>query len=133
MKHIVLNSLSIVMVCTLCATGCVPLLIGAAAGGAAGTYAYVKGQLEVSYAADYERTWAASLDTLKSLEVTVQDANKDAFSGEIRAKRADGTSVRIEIAPVTSDVTSAKIRVGTFGDRTISERISKEIESRLQN
>jgi hypothetical protein len=131
MKHIVLNSLSIAMVCTLCATGCVPLLIGAAGAGAAGTYAYVKGQMEVTYAADYERTWAATLDTLKALGVTVQDANKDAFGGEIRAKRADDTSVTIQLAPVTSNATSAKIRVGTFGNRTISERISKEIENRL--
>ena len=133
MKNLALKSLSIVVVCALGASGCVPLIVGAAGAGAAGTYAYVKGQLEVSYAADYARTWAATLDSLKALEVTVEDANKDAFGGEIQAKRADGTSVRIHVAPVTSDVTSVKIRVGTFGSRTISDRISKEIESRLQN
>ena len=131
MKHIVLNSMSIVMVCALCATSCVPLLIGAAGVGIAGTYVYVRGQLEVSYAADYERTWAATLDALKALEVSVEDANKDAFGGKIQAKRADDTSVTIQVSPVSSDVTSVKIRIGTFGNRTISERISKEIDSRL--
>lgn len=133
MKLFALNSVSIVMVCSLCAAGCVPLMVGAAGVGAAGTYAYVKGQMEVSYAADYERTWAATLDTLKALEVSVQNANRDAFGGEVRAKRADGTAVTIKVAPVTSDVTSVKIRVGTFGNRSISNRISTEIENRLQN
>jgi len=131
MKKAAQNSLCILLVCAVCSNGCVALWVGAGAGAAAGTYAYVKGQLEATYSAEYEQTWAATLDTLEALEISVEEKNKDAFGGNIKARRADGTPVRIEVAPVTSDVTSVKIRVGVFGDRAISERIRTEIEGRL--
>jgi len=134
MKNLILNSVCIVAVCALCANGCVPLMVGAAGAGAGvGTYAYVKGQLEVTYSATYEQTWQATLDALDGLGISVETSGKDAFGGKIKAKRADGTSVRLKVAPITSNSTSVNIRVGVFGNQTVSEGISAEIASRLKN
>jgi len=132
MKNLILNSVCIVVVSALCANGCVPLMVGAAGAGV-GTYAYVKGQLETAYPATYEQTWQATLDALEGLGISVETSGKDAFGGTIKAKRADGTSVRLKVAPITSNSTSVKIRVGLFGDRTVSEGISTEIASRLKS
>jgi len=133
MRTSALGQLCLVVLISICSGGCLYLAAGAAGvGAAAGTYAYVRGQLEVAYPAGYERTWAATLDSLNELELGVESADKDAFGGEIKAKRADGTSVKIAVAPVTSNSTSVKIRVGTFGNRTISETIANKIENKLK-
>ena len=113
-------------------TGCVGLALGVAGAGAGvGTYAYIKGELETTYSSEYEKTWAATLDALNALEIAVESADKDAFGGLVKASRANGTSVKIKVAPVTSNSTSVKIRVGTFGDRSISEKIAARIKTNL--
>jgi len=117
----------------LCSSGCAWLAIGAAgAGVGVGTYAYIRGELEAAYPSPYNETWSATLAALDKLEIRKKSAEKDAFGGLIEAARADGTSIKIRVTPITDASTSVKIRVGTFGDRAISETISAEIESRLK-
>lgn len=111
--------------------GCAVALVGAGAGAGIGTYSYVKGELEREYNASLDQTWAATLQTLKALEVRVADTKKDQLGGEIEARRADGTKVKVALEPKASDRTLVRIRVGTFGDRDASDRIGKEIEKRL--
>lgn len=117
---------------TLCSGGCVWLAVGAAGAGVGyGTYAFIRGQLEVAYPNEFQQTWSAALDALESLEIRKKSAAKDAFGGKIEAARADGTSVKIAVTPITSASTSVKIRVGFFGDQAISEMIAEEIERKL--
>lgn len=109
-------------------TGCAVALVGAGAGG---TYAYLKGELEREYDASLAQTWAATLQALRALNVRVVDTKKDELGGEIEARRADKTKVKVALDPKASDRTLVKIRVGFFGDRDSSERIGNEIEKRL--
>jgi len=133
MKHATLTGLCAVLMSVFCSAGCVGLAIGAAgAGVGVGTYAYIKGELETICPSEYERTWAATLDALKAFEIAVESADKDAFGGQVKANRADGTSVNIKVTPVTSNSTSVKIRIGTFGDRSISEKIAAGIRTNLE-
>jgi len=128
------TTLSLTLVTVFCCTGCVGLALGVAGAGAGiGTYAYIKGALEITYSSGYEETWAATLDTLRAFEIAVQSADKDAFGGQIAATRADATPVKIKITPVTSNSTTVKIRVGTFGDRSISEKIAARIKTNLED
>ena len=108
--------------------GCVAV-IGAGAG--AGTVAYVRGELQTTYAASFNRTWEASLTALKDLGITVYNTDKDATEGNIEATKADGTKVKINLKPAGSDTTSVKIRVGIFGDEEVSRTISNQISKRL--
>lgn len=108
--------------------GCVAV-VGAGAG--AGTVAYVRGELQTTYAASFNRTWEASLAALKDLGITVYNTQKDATEGDIEATKADGTKVKINLKPTGSDTTSVKIRVGIFGDEEVSKTISSQIFKRL--
>jgi hypothetical protein len=108
--------------------GCVAV-IGAGAG--AGTVAYVKGELQTTYAASFNRTWDASLAALKDLGITVYNTQKDATEGNIEATKADGSKVKLNLKPTGSDTTAVKIRVGIFGDEEVSRTISNQISKRL--
>lgn len=108
--------------------GCVAI-IGAGAG--AGTVAYVRGELQTSYAAPLNKTWDASIEALKDLGITIYNTKKDNTEGDIEATKADGTKVKINLKPKGQDITEVKIRVGIFGDEEVSRTISNQIAKRL--
>ncbi|MBI5167798.1 MAG: DUF3568 family protein [candidate division NC10 bacterium] len=116
----------------LLAQGCALLYVGAGAGAGAGTVAYVKGELEHVYSARYERVWEVSLASLKQLGIKVLSSERDAISGTIKAARSDGTSVTVKVAPLNPQTTSVKIRVGTFGDKEVSEMIQNRVAANLK-
>lgn len=112
-------------------SGCTLFLVGAGAGGGVGTYAYVKGELSREYQANLDRTWAATLQALKALELKVAETSKDELGGTIEARRADGEKIRVTLEPKGTASTLVKIRIGTFGDREASERIGNQIAKQL--
>lgn len=104
-------------------------LVGAGAG--AGTYAYLNGELKREYKAPLDHTWAATVQSLKDLEVRVLDSEKDQLGGKIDARLYDGRSVKLTVEAKENDITLVKIRVGTFGDQHISELIGDSIQNRI--
>jgi hypothetical protein len=121
--------IGLVLLCSvLMMLGCVAV-IGAGAG--AGTVAYIRGELQTTYAASFNRTWDASLAALKDLGITVYNTKKDATEGDIEATKADGTKVKINLKPTEPDTTAVKIRVGIFGDEEVSRTIGNQISKRL--
>ena len=121
----------LVVLSALCSCGCWFAVAAVGAGVGAGTYRFIRGQLEVAYPSEYQETWSAALAALESLEMRKKSANKDAFGGTIEAARADGTGIKIVVTPITSASTSVKIRVGFFGNRAMSEMIADEIGRKL--
>ncbi|MGQ9570457.1 MAG: DUF3568 domain-containing protein [Thermodesulfovibrionales bacterium] len=109
--------------------GCVAVI---EAGAGAGTVAYVRGELQTSYAASLDRTWDASIGALKDIGITIYNTKKDATEGDIEATKADGTKVKINLKPKGQDITTVKIRVGIFGDEEVSRTISNQISKRLE-
>lgn len=112
--------------------GCALFLVGAGAGAGAGTVAYVKGELQSTYAASLDRTWNATMTSLKEMNITIQKEKKDSLGGEIDAVRADGTAVKIAVAPAGQGTTTVKIRIGIFGDKDGSEAINRRIAQHLK-
>ena len=121
----------LVVLNALCSCGCWFAVAAVGAGVGAGTYRFIRGQLEVAYPSEYQETWSATLAALESLEMRKKSANKDAFGGTIEAARADGTGIKMVVTPITSASTSVKIRVGFFGNRAMSEMIADEIGRKL--
>ena len=133
MRSARLTAVCLVVLSALCSGGCVWLVVGAAgAGVGVGAYAFIRGELEAAYSSEYQETWSATLAALETLEIRKKSASKDAFGGQIEAARADGTSIKIKVTPITATSTSVKIRVGFFGNRAISEMIADEIEAKLK-
>jgi hypothetical protein len=57
---------------------------------------------------------------------------KDDVSGQLEAKTADNKTVKIQLTRVTSNLTDISIRIGTFGDESLSRYILSKIEARLK-
>jgi hypothetical protein len=133
MARIILQALAwTVLSAGLVLQGCVPLLAaGAGAAAAAGTVAYVEGDLDTTYAASFNRTWDASMGAVKDAALQVTDMQKDGVQGTIKARRGDGTPVSVALKQAGPNTTQVSIRVGTFGDEAASRAINSRIASRL--
>lgn len=108
------------------------LLAGAAVAAAgAGTYAYIKGDLQRNYQAPMDKAWAATLKAVDDLKMTTESKQQDAFNGTVKGKMADGKGFQITLKRLSEESTEIGIRIGTFGDRQISEAIHDKIMSKL--
>ena len=107
-------------------------VIGAAAAAVgAGTYYYVKGDLERNYEAPMDKTWEATIKSIEELKLTVESQKHDARSGVIKGKMADEKGFEINLKRMGENLTEVGIRIGTFGDRVRSEAIHNKIHSVL--
>jgi len=124
------------MVCVLLSLsfmlqGCVLLAVGAGAAVGAGTIAYIKGELQTTYATPFDQTYQATQDALGDLDYRILSTQKDGTEGEIEAKRVGGDSVKVKLSVSGRGTTLVKIRVGIFGDEAASRAIERKIASRL--
>ena len=113
----------------LSASGCIPLVIGAAAG--VGGYAWMQGELAQDLSAATERVHRASSKAMRDLKIAVYEDTGDRISARIVAKFTDGTDVNIQINAKTEYQSVIKIRVGVLGDKEKSELILNAIKKRL--
>jgi uncharacterized protein YceK len=110
-------------------SGCAAVIIGGAAG--AGTYAYIRGEMKGNENATLDRTWSATQAAMKDLEFSVVTQQKDALQGRLVARTALDKKIEINLIKISDNLTEVRIRVGTFGDQTLSHTIVQSIEKRL--
>lgn len=110
-------------------TGCVPLIVGAAAG--AGGYAWASGELVKEFTASASDLQRAAVRGLKKLGVSIKEEKHDRLTASIKAKFADGKDIAISISALTEKTAKLRIRVGVFGDKTKSEMVLNSIEEGL--
>jgi len=107
-------------------------VIGAAVAAAgAGTYYYIKGDLQRNYEASMDKAWQASIQAVEALKLTTESKQHDAFNGVIKGKMADGKSFSINLKRIGENLTEIGVRIGTFGDRVRSEAIHDKILSKI--
>jgi hypothetical protein len=109
-------------------SGCALLVVAAAA--AAGV-AYVKGELQVHIDADPRTLATASQAAFEALEVSKISSAASALDLKIVGRTAGDK--KIELIGTRSDAggTDLSIRVGTFGDESISRQIHEQIKKHL--
>jgi predicted small secreted protein len=113
-------------------TGCLAAAaVGGAAAAGAGTVAYIKGELKATEDASLNKTWSATVAAIDDLQFLVTNKLKDDVSAELDAKTADNKTVKIQLKRVTGSLTDISIRIGTFGDESLSRYILSKIEARL--
>ncbi len=110
------------------AQGCVVAAVGA---GAAGTVAYVRGDLETVETAGLDALYKASLEALDELELAVIQKAKDAMTAEIMSRDAEDKKIRIKLKSTAEGMTKLSIRIGMFGDETKSRLIYETIKKEL--
>ncbi len=110
-------------------SGCALFLIGAGAAAGAGTVVYLNGELKVSGNVSLDRGWDAAQQAMRDLQFKVTKTQKDALAGELVARRADDTPIRVRLKQESATVTEFRIRVGTWGAEDLSRLIYQKIQS----
>lgn len=114
----------------LTTAGCLPLIVGAAAG--AGGYAYVRGVLVKQFDVSATDLHRAAVSGLKDLDLPISYDKDDRLSAKVRAEFSDGKDVKIDIVAVTEETSQIKIRIGLFGgDKLRSEMVLSAVEKHL--
>ena len=119
----------IMMVCVGLLAGCKTAVTTPE--GTAATYSKAEGVLRSALAGTMPEVVNATNATLEDLELVGVDSTVDRLKGKITARMAVGTKVSINLETVDFDTVSIRIKVGTFGDRSISLQILRNIEQRL--
>ena len=120
--------LLLLSVAAVLAQGCVVAAVGA---GAAGTVAYVRGDLQTVETAGMEALYKASLEAFDKLELAVIQKAKDAMTAEIISRDAEDKKIRIKLKSTAEGMTELSIRIGMFGDETKSRLIYEAIKKEL--
>jgi hypothetical protein len=116
--------------------GCL-LVAAGAAGGAAVGYAYYKGKASGQYNASLADTWNAAHAALRELGMPMLSEETGKGTGFIESRTAEGEQVRLYLEteqskiPAEGEVTRLCVRVGTFGDWAVSERILNQVGMHL--
>ena len=109
--------------------GCVPLLIGAAAG--AGGIAYIKGTLEKNFDKPVDEMHRAGLSGLKSLDMTISEDKTTQHEALIAAKDKENKKITVKIEALTEKASKIRIRVGVFGDQEKSLMVLNAIQRKM--
>lgn len=112
-------------------TGCILVAAGAGAAAGVGTFAYVRGELKSTLDASLDRTWRATQTAMKDLKFAVTKEQKDALQAELTGRTAADKKVLVKLVKLTNNATEVRIRVGTFGDESLSKLILEKIKANL--
>jgi hypothetical protein len=113
------------------AGGCLAVAVGA---GAAGTVAYLAGDLETEEPYNIEQTYAAAREAVEELGLNVieGETGKDALSARVVARDSADKKVEIRLNAVTRQTTKLSVRVGTFGNDAKAHLIYNTIRENLK-
>jgi hypothetical protein len=103
----------------------------AAAGAGAGAVAYVRGDLQATLDADLDHCVHAANRAVEQLEFAKVSEAKDALQGIIVARNAADKKIKIELNRAGDHQTKVSIRIGVFGDETISMAILDKLKAAL--
>ena len=101
--------------------------------GAAGTVAYVRGDLESMESESIDVVYEATLKALKELELLPTRKSKDALGAEIVTYDAQDKKITIRLKSAAEKTTKLSIRIGVFGSETKSRLIYQKIRENIQN
>ena len=109
--------------------GCMVAAVGI---GAAGTIAYVRGDLEAVESHSLDEVYEAALKAVEELELRFIYKTKDALTATINARDAQDKKVKITLKRTAEQTTKISIRIGTFGSETKSRLIYQTIRDNLR-
>ena len=124
--------LLIVIMHLLLSTGCIALVVGAGAG--AGTFAYVDGQLNRTYQANYQTTYEVCKGILQDMKQPILEEKTDGTQTTIKSKRVDETPMTVKVRIIDPDWTEVSVRTGYIGlwKKQISEQFHEFIAERIK-
>ena len=129
-RHNVMLWITVGLVMVIC-SGCINALVAGGVAAGAGAVAYVRGDFEVVRRESITKLYNASLKALEDLEITITQFEKDALSAVITGHGAEDKKIVVKMKMVENDLTKLTIRIGTFGDKAMSQIIYDKIRKNL--
>lgn len=109
-------------------TGCLAVAAGAAG---AGTVAYIRGELNASLNNSLDTVDRATNRAVEQLRFAKINQSSDALSRVITLRTAEDKKIEIRLSRTTDSLTQVRIRVGVFGDETVSRILLDKIKENL--
>jgi hypothetical protein len=109
--------------------GCPAVIVGGDAGCV--TIAYIKGELKSTEGVSLNRAWKATRIAMRDLEFLTEEMEKDAFDARLSARGAGGKNIKIALKKLSPTLTEIGIRVGLFGNESLSRQILEKIKRRF--
>ena len=105
-------------------SGCIVV----AAGAGAGAVAYVRGDLNATLEASLDLTVRASNRAVEKLQFAKVSETKDAMIANIVVRNAEDKKIEIHLERASDNLTKVRIRVGVFGDESLSMAVLEKIK-----
>lgn len=112
----------------LASTSC--MFFVAASGVGAGVV-FAAGDIELDIGASPEELIQATETAMKEMDMPVMSSSSTALEGSVVSQMADGKKVEVNVRRSTDEVTKLSIRVGRFGDKSVSAAIYSRIQRSL--
>ncbi|MFP4473013.1 MAG: DUF3568 family protein [Candidatus Omnitrophota bacterium] len=110
-------------------SGCVPLVVGAAAG--TGTYIWVKGNLEREMSVSVAELYRAARSALHDLGYSVEQDEEAHDEARLTGRTPAGTRVKIVMQGLTEHTSRVVIRYGIWGSEYMSQVILNAVIKNL--
>ena len=110
--------------------GCLLAVAGAAG---AGTVAYMKGDLEADLDAVPDAVIDATKRAADELKLTTEYAHGSCLDGRAKLRTAAGKEIFIKVESRGEKFSHLSIRVGTFGDDSLSNHVLAKIRDHLKS
>jgi uncharacterized protein YceK len=113
-------------------SGCAAVIIGAGVG--AGTYTYIKGDLQRSYQVKFDKALDVCISILEDLDQPIVEKTTDGEKTTITTKRKDGSHQTIKVAIESIEWTQVSVRTGVVGywKKDVSQQFHEFIAERLK-
>ena len=107
-------------------------LLAAAGAAGAGTVAYMKGDLEADLDAAPDAVIEATKRAAEELKFTTEYAHGSRLDGRAKLRTAAGKEIFIKVESRGQNFSHVSIRVGTFGDDSLSNHVLATIRDNLK-
>ncbi len=95
------------------------------------TIAFVRGDSQHTVDGTPQAVTEATVAAAKDLELPVDSHAADGLGGNVEMHQSDGTKISVSIRPQGTGQCAIGIRVGSFGDKELQERIFERIKNDL--
>ncbi len=94
-------------------------------------FTFLRGTLRGVLASAQPKVETATVAAMEELDFVAVDVISDKLKGTVKARMADGTKVSVKLQAEDFESTTVKIKVGTWGDQSISVQILRHIQKKL--
>ena len=96
-----------------------------------GIYRWTQRELRGDFAGPMLDVAAAAERAFSDLRLVGVDRVVDGLKGKVTASMADGTGVRVKLKAMDFETTKFNIKIGTFGDKAMSQQVARYIAREL--